>query len=254
MAYFRRPFRRPPMAWYRTWFGTPYYKLLYGHRDHDDAEAWVRMILQRTGAGTGTKVLDLACGRGRHARWFAEAGCAVTGIDISAESIAEARRQVPQATFQVHDIREPFAEGRFDLAVCLFTSLGYFEHASDDLRALRAACEALRPGGWFVLDFMNTGRVLRELVPSEEVRVGDVHFAITRHHADGQVVKRITATDASGLHRFEERVAALGPAELEALVHEAGLVVRDRTDGPDPAPFDPDRSGRLVIWAQRPEP
>ena len=130
------------MAWYRTWFGTPYYKLLYGHRDEDDAEVWVSTILRRCEAGPGTTVLDMACGRGRHARWFAEVGCDVTGIDLSAESIAEARHDVPSAHFAVHDIRVPFASAAFDLVVCLFTSLGYFEDEDDDRKALAAAFAA----------------------------------------------------------------------------------------------------------------
>ncbi|MBV6405248.1 MAG: Ubiquinone/menaquinone biosynthesis C-methyltransferase UbiE [Flavobacteriales bacterium] len=242
------------MAWYRTWFGTPYYKLLYGHRDEDDAEVWVRTILGRTGMGQGAEVLDMACGRGRHARWFAQAGCRVTGIDLSAESIAEAHREVPSARFAVHDMRTPYASACFDLVVCLFTSLGYFEDENDDRKALAAAYTALRPGGHFVLDFMNSDRVLRELVPMECVEAGGVRFTIARTVEGGMVVKRIVAEDPSGRHCFEERVAALAPDRLTALVREAGFHVADRTDGPAPAPFDPARSQRLVIWARRPNP
>ncbi|HMQ75778.1 MAG TPA: class I SAM-dependent methyltransferase [Flavobacteriales bacterium] len=240
------------MAWYRTWFGTPYYKLLYGHRDEDDAEAWVRAILRRSEVGPGATVLDMACGRGRHARWFAEAGCRVTGIDLSKESIAEARSEVPSAQFAVHDIRVPFATAAFDLVVCLFTSLGYFEDEDDDRKALAAAFSATRPGGRFVLDFMNSVRVLKELVPMECVLAGGVRFTIARSTEGGMVVKRIMAEDESGRHHFEERVSALDPDRLVQLVHEAGFVVLDLTDGPEPAPFDPQRSERLVIWAQRP--
>lgn len=250
MVYFRAPLTR--MAWYRTWFGTPYYKLLYGHRDEDDAEAWVRTIVNRCGAGPGTTVLDMACGRGRHARWFAEAGCSVTGIDISTESIAEARREVPGAQFAVHDIRMPYAAATFDLAVCLFTSLGYFEDEDDDRRALVAAYGALRPGGRFVLDFMNSVRVLKELVPMECVQKQGVRFTISRSTEAHMVVKRIVAEDGSGRHLFEERVSAMAPDRLVELVREAGFIVLDRTDGPEPAPFDEHRSNRLVIWAQRP--
>ncbi|MBK9274039.1 MAG: methyltransferase domain-containing protein [Flavobacteriales bacterium] len=240
------------MAWYRTWFGTPYYKLLYGHRDEDEAEAWVRAILRRSGVGQGATVLDMACGRGRHARWFAEAGCRVTGIDLSKESVAEARSEVPSARFAVHDIRVPFATAEFDLVVCLFTSLGYFEDEDDDRKALAAAFSATRPGGRFVLDFMNSVRVLKELVPMECVLAGGVRFTIARSTEGGMVVKRIMAEDDSGRHHFEERVSALAPDRLVQLVHEAGFVVLDLTDGPEPAPFDPQRSERLVIWAQRP--
>jgi SAM-dependent methyltransferase len=241
------------MAWYRTWFGTHYYKLLYGHRDHDDAEGWVRMIMDRLGLEAGSNVLDMACGRGRHARWFIKAGCQVTGIDISPESIADARADVPGGAFLVHDIREPFAEARYDLVVCLFTSLGYFEAMEDDRRALAAAAMALRPGGWFVLDFMNSAKVVRELVGEECVQAAGVRFSITRRMEHGQIVKRIDADDSGTVHHFEERVTALMPDQLEALVRQSGLRVMAITDGPVPEPFDVERSQRVVIWAQRPE-
>ncbi|MBK8613897.1 MAG: methyltransferase domain-containing protein [Flavobacteriales bacterium] len=240
------------MAWYRTWFGTSYYKLLYGHRDQDDAHAWVRMILEKLKPAPVVDVLDMACGRGRHAHWFIEEGCHVTGIDISPESIADARKDVPGGAFVVHDIREPFAMERFDLVVCLFTSLGYFESPGDDQRALAAAAAALRPGGWFVLDFMNSSMVVRDLVSEECLESGGVRFTISRCMERGQIVKRIAAEDQGEVHRFEERVTALMPSQLESLVLAAGLVIRDLTDGPVPTPFDNARSKRLVIWAQRP--
>ncbi|HOP45367.1 MAG TPA: class I SAM-dependent methyltransferase, partial [Flavobacteriales bacterium] len=162
------------MPWYTDWFGTRYYKLLYRHRNEEDARPWVEAILQRTGLGEGGRVLDLACGRGRHAHWFNEAGLQVTGVDISGESISEARIAVPGATFLVHDIRTPVADSTFDLAVCLFTSIGYFDDSADDQRVIASAATALRSGGSFVLDLMNPHHVRNTLVPFEEILLDGV--------------------------------------------------------------------------------
>ena len=155
------------MAWYKHWFGTRYYKLLYGHRDLEDAHDWVEALLRKWALPSGSSVLDLACGRGRHVRWFAEAGMEVTGLDISDESIAEARCSMPGMDLHVHDMREPFAVSRYDAAVCLFTSLGYFDTIGDDRKVFDAVVRALKPGGRFVLDFMNSPLVLKDLVPHE---------------------------------------------------------------------------------------
>ena len=238
--------------WYTTWFGTPYYKLLYGHRDDVEARDWVEAIVARLGSKEGRAVLDIACGRGRHARWFAHAGAKVTGIDLSAESIAEARAGCPGAVFHVHDMREPFARDAFDLAVCLFTSLGYSADRNDDQRAVDAAATALRPGGRFVLDLMNTERVCRELVHREHLDVEGVAFDIERALEDGAIVKRIRVRDGEDDLRFVERVHAFTPLSVEHMVERAGLRIFDRTDGPPFAPFDPNISERLVIWAERP--
>lgn len=240
------------MGWFRHWFGTPYYKLLYGHRDDAEAAAWVMAILERWHLPAGSCVLDLACGRGRHARHLVQYDLRVSGLDISTESIAEARAAVPEAEFHVHDMRQPMADARFDAICCLFTSLGYFDDLADDQHVLDAVSAMLNPGGRFVLDFMNTPLVLRELVEEEVVEAGGVTFRITRRLAGDVLVKRITANEAGCEHRYEERVQALLPEQIEAMAVRAGLVIEDRTDGPEPQPFDPMLSQRFVLWARKP--
>lgn len=241
------------MGWYRHWFGTPYYKLLYGHRDDADARAWVEAIQGRWQLRPGARLLDLACGRGRHARHFAALGLKVTGADISAESIAEARAQVPEADFLVHDMREPIADARFEAITCLFTSLGYFDSLADDQRVFDAVFAMLVPGGRFVLDFMNTPLVLRDLVAEEELEAGGIGFKVSRHVEDAVIVKRIVVRDGGCVSGFEERVQALLPDQLEAMALRSGLRIEDRTDGPAPTPFDPERSARFVLWTRKPD-
>lgn len=245
--------RAPQMGWYRNWFGTPYYKLLYGHRDETEARAWVEAIQSRWALPAGARVLDLACGRGRHARYFAALGFRVTGADLSPESIREARDAVPEARFIEHDMRDPIRNAQFDGIACLFTSLGYFDSLLDDQSVFDAVAAMLAPGGWFVLDFMNAPMVLRELVAAEEHQVGEVHFEVTRHREGDVLVKRITVIDQGRAHLFEERVQALSPAQIEGMALKAGLLIEDRTDGPVLEPFDPERSKRFVLWTRKPQ-
>ena len=240
------------MGWYREWFGTPWYGLLYGHRDELEAKTWVDTILRRWQLPAGSQVLDIACGRGRHAFWFARAGMKVTGIDISEESIAEARQNVPEADFHVHDMRRSFGSGSFHGICCLFTSLGYFESMADDRKVFAAAIDGLRPGGRFVIDFMNANVVLPGLVPEENITREGVHFHITRSVEEGVIVKRIRVEDGHQVHDFIEKVQVLMPDELERMATEAGFQIEDRTDGPDPSPFDPFLSTRFVLWMKKP--
>jgi len=241
------------MGWYTHWFGTPYYKLLYGHRDDGDAEAWVRAITGKWQLRRGARLLDLACGRGRHAKHFVAHGFLVVGADISAESIAEARIAVPGAEFFVHDMREALPEARFDAIACLFTSLGYFDSLDDDQRVFDAVAAMLLPGGRFVLDFMNSPLVLRELVADEAHQVDDMRFRVSRRCESDVIVKRIDVVENGIEHHFEERVQALSPDQLEAMAVRAGLTIEDRTDGPELKPFDPERSQRFVLWTRKPE-
>lgn len=240
------------MGWYKHWFGTPWYALLYGHRDENEARKWVEALLDRWALPKGSAVLDMACGRGRHARWFASAGMKVTGIDISAESITAAKAAVPEAEFHVRDMREPFATGRFDAACCLFTSLGYFDDMEDDRKVFAAAVRALRPGGKFVVDFMNSPLVIAQLVPEENIIRNGVDFHIKRNVEDGKIVKRITVRSEGEEYQFEENVQALMPEQLTDLAEKAGLELMEITDGPQIQPFDPQRSARFVMWMKKP--
>ena len=241
------------MGWFKHWFGTRYYSLLYGHRDVEDARPWVDAILGHWRLPPGSTLLDLACGRGRHAYFFAEAGMEVTGIDISEASIAEARIAVPKARFAVHDMRHHFRPGSFDAVCCLFTSLGYFEDLEDDRAVFRAVWAALRPGGVFVLDFMNTELVLRDLVECEHLTKEGVDFQVLRTCENGVFVKCITVRDGGEEHRFEERVQALTPEQLETMARDAGFEIEARTDGPELRTFDPSISQRFVLWMRKPK-
>lgn len=105
-----------------------------------------------------------------------------------------------------------------------------------------------------MLDFMNTGLVLRDLVVEEELSKDGVGFRLERLCERGVLIKHITVKDGADEHRFEERVQALTPEQLEAMARDAGFVVEDRTDGPDTVPFDPLVSQRFVLWLRKPTP
>lgn len=240
------------MAWYKEWFGTRYYKLLYGHRDEHEAHEWVLSIAERTGLKAGARVLDMGCGRGRHALSFTQLGAMVTGIDISRESIAEARVLVPEADLRVHDMRVPIGTSLFDLVVCLFTSLGYSGVRRDDQLAVNAAAQALKPGGLFVLDLFNGVQAGLTLVKEECQTEKGIRFMINRDLEQGDIVKRISVEDNGCTHTFVERVHAWSAEEVKELVQGAGLVIQAITDGPQGGTFDARTSERIVVWAMKP--
>src|SRR5687768_2760270 len=99
------------------------------------------------------KILDLACGKGRHSIYLNQLGYDVTGADLSENSIEEAAESANDTLhFVVHDMREPF-EDKFDAIFNLFTSFGYFENDSDNILTLKAISESLNEYGFGVIDF-----------------------------------------------------------------------------------------------------
>ena len=115
-------------AWYKDWFNSPFYHKLYFERDEKEAAAFISTLIDHLKPGPGSYMLDIACGRGRHSRFLAEKGFNVTGIDISFDSIAFAKKfEKANLEFYQHDMRLPFRVNYFHYAFNFFTSFGYFK-------------------------------------------------------------------------------------------------------------------------------
>ncbi|MGC4856307.1 class I SAM-dependent methyltransferase [Micromonospora sp. DT4] len=102
----------------------------------------------------GDALLDIACGYGRISKYLAKRGGNVLGVDASAPWIEIARTDVPQATFEVRDMRDLSGLGEFDGAVLWWTCFGRFDDETDR-RILADICGLLRPGAKFVLETFN---------------------------------------------------------------------------------------------------
>lgn len=215
-------------AWYASWFDSPYYPLLYRHRDYTEAEDFISRICQYLQLEAGSEALDLACGRGRHALVMAQQGLAVTGLDLSESSLKDAQKLAGlhpslKLVFARHDMREIYAQQHFDVVFNLFTSFGYFEDDADDHRVLSAIFAALKPGGLFVFDYLHAPYVQETHVPSEEQEIDGVHFSISRHLTSEWIVKQIQVKDGQMEYRFFEKVRNYSPEQLENLLQKAGF-------------------------------
>lgn len=196
--------------WFSTWFDSPYYHILYSNRDDRDARLFMDNLLAYLHPKPDQKILDLACGKGRHSLYLNQQGYDVTGIDLSEQSIAYASQyQNERLRFDVHDMREVYKPEAFDYVFNMFTSFGYFESETENVVALDAAAKALKHGGKLVIDFMNTERTIAHLVTHEEKEVQGIRFRISRHVDNGFIVKTICFSDNGEDYRFEERVRAL---------------------------------------------
>ena len=215
--------------WFEQWFGEEYLHL-YPHRDDEDA-ANLTALISRHVSLDGCRILDLACGPGRHATHFYARGAAVVGFDLSMPllSLAKHRNGTARPVLVRGDMRRlPFRDGAFDVVVNLFTSFGYFADDEQHAVVMHCAAAALRPGGCFVLDYLNASTVRTSLVPCEETRVGERLVSVKRRITDDDryVVKEIHLADQG--RSFVERVRLFTPGDLEHLLAAPGLVVQHR--------------------------
>jgi SAM-dependent methyltransferase len=235
--------------WFEEWFGEEYLQL-YPHRDQAVADQAVGLIGEATGLAAGWRVLDVGCGPGRHARAFRAVGTQCVGLDLSL-TLLRVARGVTDAPLVRADMRwMPIRLGSMDLTVSLFTSFGYFEHDEEHAGALREMVATLRPGGWFVIDFLNAAEVRRRLVARERVAVqgGEAEVARTMS-PDGRYVCKSIVTPAG--RRFTERVRLFDHAQMSAMLGDAGVEVRHRFGGYDATPIRPD-SPRTILVGQVP--
>ena len=72
-------------TWFETWFDTPYYHQLYCDRNEQEAADFISNLVSFLGLKKGEKLLDMGCGKGRHAKIFHDFGLTVTGVDLSAK-------------------------------------------------------------------------------------------------------------------------------------------------------------------------
>jgi SAM-dependent methyltransferase len=214
------------MEWFEEWFGEEYLRL-YPHRDDRDAERAVSLILRTVPFQRGWRVLDVACGAGRHARAFEAAGARCTGLDLSL-TLLRLARQVTKAPLVRADMRQlPIRPASMDLTVNLFTSFGYFDRDSEHTAALNEMIGTVRPEGWFVIDFLNAAAVRRQLVPEETLEVSGATVRVSRSVSpDGRYVCK--SIHAGTGRQFRERVRLFEPDQMAHMLEAAGVTVQHR--------------------------
>ena len=80
------------MSWFANWFDSPYYHTLYKNRDEKEAQVFIDNLIDYLQIHKGSKLIDIACGKGRHAKYFNKKGMDVVGVDLSQNSINTAKK------------------------------------------------------------------------------------------------------------------------------------------------------------------
>lgn len=233
--------------WFASWFDSPYYHILYKDRDYDEAQLFMDNIVHYLNLPEEAKILDLACGKGRHAIYLNQLGFDVTGADLSANSIAAAKKLENKTLhFQEHDMRLPFEE-KYDAIFNLFTSFGYFENDADNLTTLKAMKESLTEYGFAVIDFMNVDRVIANLVPEEVKTVDNIDFHIKRYVKDNHIFKKIDFEDQGQKFHFTEKVQALKLQDFETMMEQSDIFLLDIFGDYKLRKFHKTESERLIM-------
>lgn len=233
--------------WYTSWFDTPFYHILYKDRDEKEAQSFMENLTSYLNVDEKGNILDLACGKGRHAVYLNSIGYNVTGIDLSQKSIDFAKNfENINLKFDVHDMRKPY-HNKFNAVFNLFTSFGFFEDDLDDLNTIRAIKANLKENGIGVIDFMNTDFVIDNLVADNSKVVEDITFNLKRYVSDNFVIKDIEFEYDGEQNSFQEKVKALRLTDFQDMFDQTGVQLLDVFGDYKLHKFDHKTSERLIM-------
>lgn len=245
----------PNKSWYKDWFSSPYYHLLYKNRSEEEAFAFIDTLIQYLKPQPNSTMLDVACGKGRHSKALAEMGFDVTGIDLSFNSIEEAKQdEHDHLHFYRHDMRLPFWINYFDYAFNFFTSFGYFRTRREHDNAIRTIAQSIKAKGTLVIDYLNVHYEEDHLQQSITKQVDDVCFHISKWHDEEHFFKQIQVTDntsAAPKHLFTERVAKFTLGDFTDMLAYQHMQVQEVFGDYQLNSYDVKKSPRLIIIAKK---
>lgn len=239
--------------WFASWFDSFHYHKLYAHRDDTEAARFLDALIARLGPRAEARVLDLGCGAGRHSKHLASKGLRVTGIDLAAGSIREAKKsERARLRFLQHDMRVPFGRDIFDYVFNFFTSFGYFADASEHMTVVRNMAASLRPGGRLVLDYLNVRHAEARLIPEEVKVIDGVVYRLTRWTDARHFFKRIVVDEGAGAPlEYVERVAKFTLQDFERMFAPYHLSIEEVHGDYQLNPYDALTSPRMILVARK---
>jgi len=244
------------MDWFEEWFDSPLYEKLYANRDEQEAQQLIAFLEQTLDLNDCSSILDLGCGRGRHAINLGKKGYQVKGIDLSEEAIHTAREQaealgLENVSFEVRDMRNPLPE-TFDAIVNLFTTFGYFKKDDENALVLDSAVNMLNDRGVFVLDYLNAQKVEQKFVAEEEGEFQGIRYQIKRYVQNGAIHKDIVfaGEGLSSPKSYWERVKLYDLDWFKNEMSDRNLEITKVNGDYQGGDFDPKTSPRLLIISQ----
>lgn len=238
--------------WFKTWFDSPYYHQLYKDRNDKEAQQFLRNLIAKLNPPKGAKILDLACGRGRHSRYLNSLGYDVSGADLSKASIDWAKQfENENLHFLVHDMRNVIQGAHFNCIFNLFTSFGYFSDKKENLAVLASVHKMLQDDGCFVIDFLNVSKICKTLKEKETKTVEGLDFSIRRKLENGSIIKKISFTDRGSQFKFSEQVQAFTKNDFNEMLSNTGFKIIGVYGDYAMHDFDEETSDRLILICKK---
>jgi SAM-dependent methyltransferase len=241
--------------WFEVWFNTEEYSRIYRHRNDEDAQNLIELILNNVTLPRNAKVLDLACGAGRHSILFAKNNFDVTAVDISDVLLNIAQKTAEGINLKINfinsDLRKLCLTEKFNLIINLFTSFGYFHSDSENEMVMKMVSEQLLDNAYFIIDFFNIVHLRKNLIPITFDKLENGLIKQERVIEGDRVTKKITV-DIAGRKRFYyESVRAYSKDELVSMMIKNKLEIKNIFGSYLGDYFEESDSSRIIIIAAK---
>ena len=234
------------------WFDSDYYHILYKNRDYNEATNFIDNIIEYLDIKKGSKILDLACGIGRHSIYLDKIGFKVVGTDKSPNNIKKAKAsQNNSISFLQMEMIED-TNDKYDCIFNLFTSFGYVNH-DYNLKTIKNIERQLKDNGTVLVDFMNTLFVKNNLVIEETKLIDGLSFKIKRRSDGKHIYKEIKFNDKKD-YFFQEKVMDLSLNNFENYFKGNNLKIIKTFGDYNLNEFDIENSERLIMVIKKSQP
>ena len=233
-----------------NWFDTPYYKLLYRNRNEDEARLFIDNILKKINIEPNSKILDLACGTGRHSIYLSKKGFDVVGIDKSKKNIITAKENENKKLIFFQQEMTKDINIQFNAIFNFFTSFGYVDHKYN-YDTIENISKNLKKGGLFIIDFLNQKIVRKNIVEYEEKNIENINFNIHRYIENNYIIKEISFKHNKTKYNFKERVMLLDLKDFENYFNKNDLKIIDIYGNYKLSSFDINKSPRLILISKK---
>ena len=198
------------MEWFKSWFDSKYYHILYKNRNTQEAHFLIKNLVNLLIPDKNSLILDLGCGSGRHSIELNKMGYKVDGIDLSTKSLEIAKPfENSRLKFIRADFRKLDFENKYDIILNLFTSFGYFDKENEHAQVFKQIFKSLKNNGHFVIDFLNTKKAVKNISktnPQQTIHIDNIEFRIKKTHDNNFIYKNIEIVDSGKKISFSEKV------------------------------------------------
>jgi SAM-dependent methyltransferase len=241
--------------WFKEWFSSPNYLKVYSHRNIIDAEKLLKLIINTIKLEPRAKILDAACGPGRHSLFLKKQGYNVFGFDLSKNLLLEALRNFKKQSLYPNlflaDIRNVPLKTKFDLILVLFTSFGYFNTDKENFIFPKLSYKLLNEGKFFVLDFLNKDYLIDNIKPETKRKIEHLEIIERRGILNNRIHKKILVKSGEHWKKFSESVRLYSLEEIQNEFSKIGYRLEYCYGDYNGKIYDRKKSERMILFFKK---